>query len=497
MKEGIMDYEIVSRHLIAYLGGKENILKSQSCMTRLRVDVGDKAKVDFDAIKSVEGVKGVVEAGNIQIVFGPGVVNKVFNAFQSALDEDDDVIAGENKVALEADAEEDRAASGSGAVKVAKKNKALQEQKYSNPVSRFLKRIANIFIPLLPGIVAAGLINGITNLVNAASNGAYSDLWWFAGIRTIGWVMFAYLPIFVGFNAAREFGGSAVLGGIAGAMCVANTMMPLLAETGGNPILLPITEAQYNPASGGMIAALIAGAGFAILEKKLRRIIPAVIDTFVSPIIVLIVGGLALILIIQPLSALLTSGLVVALEFCYSKLGAFGGFILSAGFLPLVSVGLHQALMPIHVMLNDPNGATGGINYLLPILVMAGGGQVGSGLALYFKTKNKKLKRYIRDSIPVGILGVGEPLMYAVTLPLGKSFVTACLGGGLGGILASLFHLGMVSQGASGILGVLIVQPGQEIWFLVALLGAYLGGFIFTWFFGVDEKRINEVYSEY
>ena len=306
-----MDYGIVSRRLIACLGGKENILKSESCMTRLRVDVKEKAIVDVDAIKSVEGVMGVVDADDIQIVFGPGIVNKVLVAFQTALDEDDDSVT-----------------------KLAEQNKALQKKKHSNPVSAFLKRIANIFIPLLPGIIAAGLMNGITNLVSVASHGAFNDVWWFAGIRTIGWALFAYLPIFVGYNAAKEFGGSPVLGGIAGAMCVANTMMPLLTETDGKAILLPITDMQYNPASGGMIAALIAGAGFAFLEKKLRKIVPAVIDTFVSPLIVLIVGGLALILIIQPISAVLTSGLVIALEFCYSKLGAFGGFILSAGFLP-------------------------------------------------------------------------------------------------------------------------------------------------------------------
>ena len=490
-----MDCGKVSQELITYLGGAENILKSESCLTRLRVDVNDKDKVDIDAIKSVEGVMGVVAAEDIQIVFGPGIVGKVLHAFQSALDEGE--TAGGDVAVVEAGVV-DAGKNGAGltVLEAAEKNKALQKKKHSNPVSGFLKRIANIFVPLLPGIVAAGLVNGITNMINVVSDGAYNDLWWFAGIRTIGWAMFAYLPIFVGYNAAKEFGGSPVLGGIAGAMCVANTAMPLLAETDGNPILLPITEAQYNPASGGIIAAMIAGAGFAVLEKQLRKIMPAVIDTFVSPLIVLIVGGAALIFIIQPLSALITSGLVVALEFCYSELGSFGGFILAAGFLPLVSVGLHQALMPIHVMLNDPNGATGGINYLLPILVMAGGGQVGSGIALYFKTKNKKLKRYIRDSIPVGILGVGEPLMYAVTLPLGRSFVTACLGGGLGGVLASLFHLGMVSQGASGILGILIVQPGQEIQFVLSLLGAYLGGFVLTWFFGVDEKRINEVYGE-
>lgn len=101
-----------------------------------------------------------------------------------------------------------------------------------------------------------------------------------------------------------------------------------------------------------------------------------------------------------------------------------------------------------------------------------------------------------RDSLPVGILGVGEPLMYAVTLPLGKPFVTACLGAGLGGILASLFHLGTISQGVSGLFGLLIVVPGQQLQYVISMVVAYLGGFILTYFFGVDENRINEVYGK-
>ena len=164
--------------------------------------------------------------------------------------------------------------------------------------------------------------------------------------------------------------------------------------------------------------------------------------------------------------------------------------------MPLVSVGLHQALTPIHAMLNDPDGATKGINYLLPILMMAGGGQVGAGLALYFKTKNAKLKKYVAESIPVGILGVGEPLMYAVTLPLVRPFVTACLGAGFGGALATLLHIGTVSQGVSGLFGLLIVVPGQQLGYVAAMLLAYAAGFVLTWFFGVDEQKINEFFGE-
>ncbi len=165
-------------------------------------------------------------------------------------------------------------------------------------------------------------------------------------------------------------------------------------------------------------------------------------------------------------------------------------------FLALVSVGLHQALTPIHVMLNDPTGPTHGINYLLPILMMAGGGQVGAGFALWLKSKNKRFKNMVMSSIPVAILGVGEPLMYAVTLPLGRPFITACLGAGFGGVAASLFHLGTVSQGVSGLFGLLIMQPGQQFQFLLALLISYIGGFVLTWFFGINESRIDELFPE-
>ena len=201
-------------------------------------------------------------------------------------------------------------------------------------------------------------------------------------------------------------------------------------------------------------------------------------------------------IIIQPLGTAITAGIFNILDFAYNKLGILGGYILAAGFLPLVSVGLHQALTPIHVLLNDPIGPTKGINYLLPILMMAGGGQVGAGIAIYMKTKSKKLKTMVRDALPVGILGIGEPLMYAVTLPLGKPFITACLGSGIGGLLAALFHLGTISQGVSGLFGLLIVVPGTWLYFIIAMLGAYAGGFVLTYFFGVDDDRIEDIYGE-
>lgn len=473
-----MDYKRIAKEVLDSVGGKDNVFGNATCMTRLRITIKDPFAVDLGEIKKIEGVMGVVESGTLQIVFGPGKVEKVGAEFSELTG----ISLGYTE---EINAEE-----------LAKENKAVSKAKQTNPVQVFLRKIANIFVPLLPGIIAAGLINGITNVINVSTHGSLSGQWWYECIRTMGWALFAYLPIFVGMNAAKEFKGSPILGAMAGALSIANVSMPLLSKFKEEAVIIPLTGTVFNPAAGGLLAALISGMFFAILERQIRKFIPDILQTFITPLLTVIIGGLITLLVLQPIGAGLTVGIFGILNFIYGSLGVVGGYILSAGFLPLVAVGLHQALTPIHAMLNDPNGATQGINYLLPILMMAGGGQVGAGLALYLKTKNKKLKQLTRDSLPVGILGIGEPMMYAVTLPLGKPFVTACLGSGIGGILASMFHLGTVSQGVSGLFGLLIVIPGTQLYYIIAMLGAYAGGFMLTYFFGVDDKRIDEIYGK-
>ena len=432
----------------------------------------------MEKLKKVDGVLNVVEAETLQIVLGPGKVNSVGDEFSK--------LTGMPLGFSDNNVED-----------VAKENKKANKQKHNGPVQRFLQKIANIFVPLLPGIIAAGLVMGLTNVVNVMTKNAYSTVWWFAAIRSIGFAMFGYLAIYVGMNAAKEFGGTAVLGGIMGSIFVANPALPLLLKVEDkSAVILPFTGKPFAPGMGGLLASLFMGIIVAYLEKKVRKIVPVMLDTFFTPLLTLIIGVFIALIIIQPLGTAITAGIFNILDFAYNKLGILGGYILAAGFLPLVSVGLHQALTPIHVLLNDPTGPTKGINYLLPILMMAGGGQVGAGIAIYVKTKSKKLKTMVRDALPVGILGIGEPLMYAVTLPLGKPFITACLGSGIGGLLAALFHLGTISQGVSGLFGLLIVVPGTWIHFIIAMLGAYVGGFVLTYFFGVDDERIEDIYGE-
>ncbi len=468
-----MDSKKTAKEIFDLLGGKENIISNATCMTRLRVKVRENP--NLDKLKGVEGVLNVVEADTLQIILGPGVVNSVGKEFSE--------LSG---IPL-----------GFSDVKdLANENKKVNKEKHNGVVQQFLQKIANIFVPLLPGIIAAGLIMGLTNVINVATKGQFNSEWWFAAIRSIGFVIFGYLALYVGMNSANEFGGTAILGGVIGSIFVSNSALPLLAKVGEEGIMLPLTGKPFSPGIGGLLAALFMGIIIAFIEKNVRKIMPAMLDTFFTPLITLIIGVFIALLIIQPVGTVVTEGIFQILDFIYNKLGIVGGYILAAGFLPLVSVGLHQALTPIHVLLNNPEGPTNGINYLLPILMMAGGGQVGAGLAIYLKTKSKKLKGLTRDALPVGILGIGEPLMYAVTLPLGKPFITACLGSGFGGLLASLFNLGTVTQGVSGLFGLLIVVPGTWLYFIIAMLGAYIGGFILTYLFGIDDKRIEEIYGE-
>ena len=425
-----MDSKEKAKEIFDALGGKGNIISNATCMTRLRVRVRE--IISLSELKKIDGVMNVVESNDtLQIVLGPGIVNLVGQEFSKLTE----IPLGFSDVK-----------------ELANENKKINKKKYDGIVQKFLQKIANIFIPLLPGIIAAGLIMGLTNVINVTTKGQYNSEWWFASIRSIGFVMFGYLSLYVGMNSVKEFGGTSILGGIIGSIFIVNPSLPLSAKIGENSIILPFTNKPFSPGIGGLLAALFMGIMIAYIEKNVRKIMPNILDTFFTPLITLIIGVLMALLLIQPLGSLVTTLIFQILDFIYNKLGIVGGYILAAGFLPLVSVGLHQALTPIHVLLNNPEGPTNGINNLLPILIMAGGGQVGAGFAIYLKTKNEKLKVLTRDALPVGILGIGEPLMYAVTLPLGKPFITACLGSGFGGLLASLFHLGTITQGVSGFL---------------------------------------------
>ena len=270
--------ELASR-ILSLVGGKDNVLANATCMTRLRLTLRDLSLVDQEALRQVDGVMGLVIQDQVQVILGPGKVNQVGSAFAQLTG----LSLGYEELAAD---------------QVAKANKDQQKAKYDKPLQRFLQRIANIFIPLFPGIIAACMINGIANVINVSNQNAWAGEWWFQAIRTMGWALFAFLPIYVGMNAAKEFKGSAVLGGMAGALSVAVPSMPLLAKVADAPILLPITNKAFSPGAGGLLAALFMGIFFAYLERAIRRIMPDLLDTFFTPLLTVVVGVLVSVIVI-------------------------------------------------------------------------------------------------------------------------------------------------------------------------------------------------------
>jgi PTS system sucrose-specific IIC component len=350
------------------------------------------------------------------------------------------------------------------------------KEKNATPFKLFLRRIASIFIPLIPAIVASGLIAGITNVI--VRSGADPESILIQILNFIGWGLFNYLGVFVGINTAKEFGGSPALGGAAGILII-------------NPGLANITlfGEELVPGRGGLIGVMLAAAFIAFLEKRIRKFVPSAVDIIVTPTLALLITGIVTLIVLQPIggfiSDLITKGLLGLIDMG----GIIAGLILAGTFLPLVVTGLHQGLTPVHMELIN----TIGDDPLLPILAMGGAGQVGAAFAIYFKTKNERLKKVIKGGLPVGILGIGEPLIFGVTLPLGRPFLTACLGAAVGGAFQAFFKIATIAIGVSGIPLAFLVHTDQIILYLLGLLVAYFFGFIFTWIFGFKEEMAKNI----
>lgn len=446
--------KIIAQQISDCLGGAENVESFTHCMTRLRVTPVDRALVDAGAIKQIDGVFGIVEEETIQIILGPGKVNKVAEEFGRIVKE-----SGQNML-------KDRTAV----------KKSELKEKNSTPFKLFLRKISSIFIPLIPALVASGLITGISRAVIQAgwldAESQFAIL-----LTTIGGGLFAYLGILVGLNAAKEFGGSPALGALAGILVI-------------NPGVESITlfgEALL-PGRGGLIGILFAAIFIAYVEKWVRKVVPQSLDIILTPTIALLVTGIVTYIIFMPIggfiSDVITGGLLAVLDVG----GIVAGFVLGATFLPLVVTGLHQGLTPIHLELINSIGD----DPLLPILAMGGAGQVGAAFAIYMKTKKVRLKRAIGGALPSGMLGIGEPLIFGVTLPLGRPFLTACLGAGVGGAFQAYFNIATVAVGVSGLPLAFIVLPHQIVLYLVGLVISYIAGFIFTYLFGFKDEMAAE-----
>ncbi|WP_127849780.1 glucose PTS transporter subunit IIA [Lacticaseibacillus hulanensis] len=470
-------YSVMGQAIFDHVGGPGNVEKLIHCMTRVRMTIRDYDKVDMEGLKKIPGVLGVVEEDTLQVVIGPGAVNKVALAMVNSVGVElgetfpSESTHASNKEAVNAKAAEVHAAQ-----------KAKLKQTWWRQV---LQAISGIFIPLIPVFVGAGLVSGIaailSNLMVAGTIGKnWTDI--ITVLKVINGGLFSYLAIYVGINSATQFKSTPGIGGAIGAM----TLLP--------GVVAPVTITNiFNgqplaAGQGGIIGVIFAVWIASMVERKLHKWIPDSVDIIFTPMLTLLVVGAFTIFLVMPIAGVVSSSLVGAIQWVLSVGGAFSGFVLGLFFLPMVMFGLHQILTPIHVEMIAKLGYTP----LLPILAMAGAGQVGAAIALWIRArKNKKLTGLIKGALPVGILGVGEPLIYGVTLPLGRPFITACIGGGIGGaVIGGLGNIGAIAIGPSGVALIPLIANGKWLGYVFGLLAAYAGGFVATYFFGVPKSAM-------
>lgn len=462
--------EQLMNDVVRFLGGSDNIQSVTNCMTRLRVTVKDKSRVQFAALKNVEGVMGVVDAETLQIVLGPGTAKKVTDQMIEHYHLKSTPVINEDH------SNEDWQLN----------KQTVKSKQTKTKLKRALEVIANIFVPIIPAIIAAGIFQGFGSLLSQLlAQGTLSGNFWTGTqllFSLIGTSFLGYFAIYTGINAAKQFGATEALGGMIGAMSIAAPLVNLSTLLGLYDAETPLNSI-LTTGKGGIIGVIIGVYLLSRIEKMIRKAIPDVLDLMVTPVLSLLITAILFVLIIMPLSGFFSDWLVKFLNFFIASqnpiISVLSGYILSALFLPMVLLGLHHGLIPIYaIQLETLGGVT-----LFPVLAMAGAGQVGAAIAIYLmarKNKDSRLQKVISGALPAGFLGIGEPLIYGVTLPLGKPFLTAGLGAGFGGAYAMLMGVKATAWGPSGLVALPLIFPEKMLHYFIGLVIAYIGGFVVT-----------------
>ncbi|MCC4238199.1 PTS N-acetylmuramic acid transporter subunit IIBC [Vibrio anguillarum] len=471
--------------LLSAVGGSGNIGKCGNCMTRLRLTLNNTALADQALLKTLPGVMGVVESDQqLQIILGPGKA-------QTAADMMNEMIANGDGTETDMAVTADLSA-------IAAEQKKQMKSKQTSGVQRFLSKFATIFTPLIPGFIAAGLLLGFATLleqmfvIDQSPSQFMLDL--ITYMKVFGKGLFAFLSILIGYNAQQAFGGSGVNGAILASLFVLGYNPE--ATTGIYSGMSEFFGFAIDP-RGNIIGVLLASILGAQVERKVRQYMPDDLDMILTSVVTLLIMGAVTFLVIMPIGGELFKGM--SWLFLNLNDNPLGAALLSGLFLISVVFGIHQGFMPVYFALMDVQG----FNSLFPILAMAGGGQVGASLALYFKAnKDALLRTQVKGAIIPGILGIGEPLIYGVTLPRVKPFVTACIGGAAGGFFVGLVsYLGLpvglnTVFGPSGIVAIPLMTSEQGIFagmmvFVGGLLISYTVGFLATYFFGCKDVDLS------
>lgn len=470
-----MTNEQLVQHIFAGLGGQTNIVCVTNCMTRLRIQVREDNKIQEDALCRVEGVLGVVHdrTGYLEVVVGPGKSRKCADLCAAR----GIPTAAAPAVSTEKDWHDNKAAW-----------KAGQE---NGRIRSMLKTFGEIFVPLLPGVIAAGLCSGLATLLTQVYPGYADNAFWsivYNLLSLINASFMTYLTAWAGYRAAERFGATPILGGMLGMMTTLGNIDSIAKVLGLYNEAQPL-DAVLRAGRGGVLAVVLGVWVLARIEKAVRRRIPDNLDIMFTPLITLVLCVVPYVLVIMPLTGFVSSGLCWLVEQVCMRTNPLvrilAGGISAALFLPMVAMGMHHGLVALYtVQLEELGFVT-----LYPALAMAGAGQVGATIAILLKAKkvhNQRLCSVIDGALPAGILGVGEPLIYGVTLPMGKPFFTAGFGAAFGGAFVMTMQVASTTWGPSGILAFPVMTAGPSgavlsmLYYGIGLVISYLMGFLIT-----------------
>lgn len=467
-------YQASAEQLLTLVGGTENIISAAHCATRLRLVLKDESKANVDEILKVDLVKGqFANGGQFQIIIGSGTVDEVYKRFIQI-----------------------------GGISEASKSdvKAAAVQKM-NPLQRLVKTLSDVFVPLIPALVASGLMMGLNNVLTASGLfvpnqslvEAYPFLADFAAmINTFASAAYAFLPILIGFSATKMFGGNPYLGAVIGMIMVSGDLLNAYAYgtavTEGtipvwNILGLTIEKVGYQ---GTVLPVLAASFILAFVEKKLHKHVPEVLDNLLTPLLSVMITGFVTFTVVggimRTAGNLLTDGLL----WLHDSLGVVGGMIFGFLYSPLTMTGMHHSLLPVEIQL-----VAGAGSFLLGIASCNNVAQGGATICAMLRTKDKKMKSVAATSGISAMLGITEPAMFGVNLKLKYPFYGAMLGSALGGGYVTLTNVLNSSPGSAGIIGFVCVQPGSMLNFLIGVAISVVAGFGFTYVMS-NMKRFNK-----
>lgn len=460
-----MDYRKTAQEILDKVGGGKNIVSAAHCATRLRLVIADNSKADKAAIENVEGVKGVFEAsGQLQIILGTGTVNKVFDEFIS--------IAGIT-----------------ASSKAEAKEAAAQKQ---NVFMRAIKLLGDIFVPIIPAIVASGFLMGIMNSLDFMINNGFinmdtsSSLYVFANLFSN--TAYTFLQILIAFSAAKAFGANPYLGAVIGMIMINPALQNAYdVATSGvqqtQSVFFGLYDIDMVGYQGHVIPVVIAVWLLSVIEKKLHKIVPEVLDLFVTPLVSVFVTGYLTLAIIGPVFVWAENAILGAIQWLLTLPLGIGSLIMGALYAPTVVTGIHQMYTAIDI----GQIAQYGVTYWLPLASAANVAQGAAALAVALKSKDKKVKSLALPSSLSAFMGITEPAIFGVNLRFFKPFIAGCIGGGCGALYASIVHLGAKGTGVTGIFGILLCLE-QPVQYLIEMIIAVGVAFVISFLLYRDAK---------